>query len=114
MAEADDRVWRQAVVWAVLAIGGAFWAAWVWQDSGWLSPVPPATAATPDPVRDVAPGREIVLYQSAYSAWAATFLLIPAYAAFFFRNRTPQAWRVWEAFWTVGYVAFLIHIDDRK
>ena len=97
LAAEEERLWGRALFWWIVAVGGAFVAAWAWQDKGWLD-VPEGQ------VGDVR-----ALYQAAFTGIAATALLIPAFAAFFFRNRAPRVWRLWEAFWTAAYVAYLVH-----
>jgi len=94
------------MAWGAMAllIGLAFLAAWITQGWNLLSLTPPATEAVPTPAPDVAVGEELSLYQSAYTAWAALVLLIPAYLFIWGR---PSAWL---AFWTTSYLAYLVHL----
>ncbi|WP_146174238.1 hypothetical protein [Litoreibacter ponti] len=75
-------------------------AAYMLKDAGSLSLVPPG-ATEPDAV-----GREFWLHLSAYSAWVATVLLIPAYLFALSPDRVPD----WRAFWTTSYLAYIIHL----
>ncbi|WP_306116755.1 MULTISPECIES: hypothetical protein [unclassified Roseovarius] len=90
----------------ILLTMAAFGAAVLAQDSGWLSYVPPATAAVPEPAPDVDDRNALALYQSAFTAWAALVLLIPAYWFYL----TKGAGRQWFAFWLVSFIAYLIHL----
>lgn len=98
LAAEEERLWGRALFWGIVAIGGAFFLAWAWQDDPWLAPPEGGETSV------------LALYQTALTGIAATALLIPAFAVFLFRNRAPRVWRLWEAFWTVSYVAFLVHI----
>lgn len=84
----------------------AFIAAFLWQSSGVLSLVPPPTDTNPTPAPDVTPDRVLALYQSAFTAWAALLLMIPAYIFIWFRTHYAS----WLAFWAVSYVAYIIHL----
>jgi hypothetical protein len=44
-----------------------------------------------------------------FTAWAALILVAPALCAFPFRRASDLAARYWLAFWTVSWVAYLIH-----
>ncbi|RLJ60697.1 hypothetical protein BCF46_0900 [Litoreibacter meonggei] len=46
-------------------------------------------------------GLEVSLGLSAFTAWASVMLLIPAYVAVWFRNRSARAWQAWMAFWPI-------------
>ncbi len=76
------------------------------QSSNLLSLIPPPTDANPTPVADVSPDRVLSLYQSAFTAWAALLLLIPAYIFVWFRTHYTS----WLAFWAVSYLAYVIHL----
>ncbi len=94
-----------------MGLGGAlialaFWAATVFEGSGLLSTVPPATEANPNPQPDTDETTILALYQSAFTAWAALILLIPAYAYYL----SQGANRAWLVFWTVSYLAYLVHL----
>ncbi len=85
-------------------------AAWRLQASGLLSLSPPPSDAMPTPGPDVTAGDALGLYQSAFTAWVALVLLIPAYTAFWFRNGSGLAWTVWLSCWSIGAVAYLVHL----
>ena len=99
-----------AAISAVVLMVAAFVAAWLFEDHGLLSLVPPASADDPNPVPDVQDGEEIALYQAAFSAWAALVLLVPTYVCFWFRAASGRARALWLAFWTMGAVAYLVHL----
>lgn len=101
-----DRPWPVAVISGALLIALAFWLATVFEGSGMLSTVPPATEANPTPQVDTDESTILALYQSAFTAWAALILLIPAYAYYLSQGGT----RAWLAFWTVSYLAYLVHL----
>ncbi len=84
----------------------AFYAAYLMQSSNLFSLVPPPTDANPNPAADVSPDRVLSLYQSAFTAWAALILLVPVYIFVWFRTHYTS----WLAFWTVSYVAYVIHL----
>lgn len=94
----------------VLLVGAAFLGARYSIGSGILSLIPPPTTDDPNPVADVTPERVEMLYQSAYTAWAALLLTLPAMAFFWIRARSWAGYTVWRVFWTVGFVAFAIHM----
>ncbi|MEL7257557.1 MAG: hypothetical protein AAFN80_06890, partial [Pseudomonadota bacterium] len=75
-----EKPWPVAAISGVALIALAFWAATVFEGSGMLSTVPPATEANPTPQVDTDESTILALYQSAFTAWAALILLIPAYA----------------------------------
>ncbi|MCY4179802.1 MAG: hypothetical protein OXC60_09850 [Litoreibacter sp.] len=76
------------------------------QDMALLSLTPPPTDANPNPGPDVTPDRVFSLYLSAYTAWAALILLIPAYVFVWFQSR----YQSWLAFWAASYVAYVVHL----
>lgn len=90
----------------VLLTLAAFAAAYMAQGMGWLSFVPPATDAVPDPQPDTDASTALALYQSAFTAWAALILLLPAY--WFYLTRGAD--RHWLALWAASYVAYLLHL----
>lgn len=97
-------------MWAFLGLVtlslAAFVAAAMFQSSGWLSFVPPATDARPNPVPDTDAENALALYQSAFTAWSTLLLLIPSYWFYLTRG----AGREWLAFWTASFIAYLLHI----
>ncbi len=95
-----------AIASLALLTGLAFGVASLSQNTGWLSLIPPATDAVPNPVADVAPQNALALYQSAFTAWSALILLIPAYWFYL----TQGAGRSWLAFWGAAYAAYLVHL----
>lgn len=105
MSEAKH-IWRIAIFAAFALIAAAFAGAAIFQDSGMLSLIPPPTQADPAPAADVTPDRILALYQSAFTAWAALILLIPAYIFVWFRTHYTK----WLAFWTTSYLAYAVHI----
>ena len=36
LAAEEERLWGRALFWWIVAVDGAFVAAWAWQDKGWL------------------------------------------------------------------------------
>jgi hypothetical protein len=103
------RIWTYAWVLGAILVVAAFVFASGWQDSGLLSLTPPPTAAVPNPAPDVTLDQALPLYQSAFTAWAVLILLIPAYATVWRRNKPTQS-HVWLAFWTVSWIAYIIHL----
>ncbi len=91
---------RTAILAAVLFVACAFGAAYLTQSSDLLSITPP-DSNTPDAV-----GKEFALYASAFTAWAALLLMIPAYIFVWFKTHTQS----WLAFWSVSYAAYIIHL----
>lgn len=87
-------------------IAAAFAGAAAFQDSQFLSLIPPPTDTNPIPSADVTPARIPALYQSAFTAWAALILLVPAYIFVWFRTH----YAAWLAFWTTSYIAYVIHL----
>ncbi len=103
---ASKSVWWIAGAALMVLVAASFIAASVFQRSGLLSLVPPLTEANPNPAADVTPDRVLSLYQSAFTAWAALILLVPAYIFVWFRTHYDR----WLAFWAVSYVAYVIHL----
>jgi len=103
---ASKSVWWSAIAVMVVFVAAAFIAASVLQSSDILSQIPPPTDANPNPAADVTPDRVLALYQSAFTAWAALLLLIPAYIFVWFRTHYAS----WLAFWAVSYAAYVIHL----
>jgi hypothetical protein len=103
---ASKSVWWIAVAALMVLVVASFAAASVFQNSNLLSLIPPPTEANPNPAADVSPDRVLSLYQSAFTAWAALILLVPAYIVVWFRTHHDR----WLAFWTVSYVAYVIHL----
>lgn len=101
-AEAEELVWTRAVIRAAVLIALAFGGAWWWADTPWPGRDGLATAA--DPASDLS------LRQAAYLGWAAMVILIPAYYAFWSRNRSARARRTWRAHWTLGFWLLVLHM----
>ncbi len=98
--------WPVALLLFVGLVIAAFAAASTFQGANLLSLVPPPTDANPNPAPDVPPDRVLALYQSAFTAWVALILLIPAYVFVWSKAR----YQSWLAFWTVSYLAYVIHL----
>ena len=101
-AEADEQAWTRAVIRAAFLIVLAFGAAWWWRDVAWQGRTELASAS--DPASDLA------LRQSAYLAWAAMLILMPAFYGFWSRNRSAKAWRTWRSHWTLGLWILVLHL----
>lgn len=97
---------RTAASLTLALLASAFALANYTHDSGLLSLIPPPTDANPNPDPDVTQDRVFSLYLSAYTAWAALILLIPAYIFVWFQNR----YQSWLAFWAASYVAYVVHL----
>lgn len=65
---------------------------------------------TSNPAAYPYPENSVIYYQTMFTAWATIVLLIPALTAFWFRDHSERAAEKWLLFWTVSYIAFLIHI----
>ena len=102
-------VWIYAWGAALILLAVAFFAAGQLQDSGWLSLIPPASEANPNPKPDVAEGQALPLYQAAFTAWAVVLLLIPAFATVWRRHKVVAS-QVWLAFWTASWGAYIVHL----
>ena len=103
-------IWRISFAAMIASVIGAFLAALTLQNAGLLSLVPPVTWENPEPVADVIQGEELSLYASAFTAWAALFLLLPVYVFVWSARRSETDYTVWLAFWTVSFFAYLIHL----
>ena len=103
-------IWRLAFVLFAGLIIAAFVAAFALQDSGILSLTPPPTWDNLNPAPDVADGEALSLYASAFTAWAALILLIPVFGLVWNARRAPIDYARWLSFWTVSYLAYLIHL----
>jgi len=93
---------------AILGIGLTIIAAivaYLTQNSGFLSPIPPAGSDGTIFEADVADDAQFKLYFAAFSAWAALALFVPA-TVYFCLNGDDTNWRFW---WTAGFTAFAIH-----
>lgn len=101
-AEADEQAWTRVVIRAAFLIVLAFGAAWWWREVPW--PARPELASPGDPASDLA------LRQAAYLGWAGMVILIPAYYAFWSRNRSFEGWRTWLSHWTVGVWLLVLHL----
>ena len=103
----------RTILWPTICLAAllllAFWAASVLQDSGFLSPIPPASEENPTPVADTPPERMVDLYRAAFTAWAALLLFIPAIFAFF-KGGGHEKNLTWKHYWTVSFIAFSVHM----
>lgn len=93
-----------AVICLVLLLGGAFVAASLTKDVAIFSLSPPDGGP-----QDIQAGQRLDLYRAFFTAWAALILVAPALCTFLFRRTSESAARYWLAFWTVGFVAFVVH-----
>jgi hypothetical protein len=90
----------------VVVLGGAFIAASLKQDLFMLTPPCPKMPCNPAPFLE---SQRLDLHRTFFTAWAALILVTPALGAFWFRRSSPAAARYWLAFWTVSFIAFLVH-----
>lgn len=94
-----------AVVCLVLLLGGVFLAASSTQNQDFFTLRPPGGKEA-----DVfTEAQRLNLHRTFFTAWAALILVTPALCTFLFRRDSASAARYWLAFWTVGFVAFLVH-----
>ena len=106
---------RQMVVAAiclVIVLGGAFLAASSTRDKPIFSLSPPREKTAPPDVPvppDLKEAQRLELHQTFFTAWAALILVTPALCTFLFRRSSKSAAGYWLAFWTVSFIAFLVH-----
>ena len=93
-----------AAVCLILVLGGAFLAASLTKDNAIFSLSPPGGGA-----HDIQEGQRLDLHRTFFTAWAALILVTPALCTFLFRRVSESAARYWLAFWTVSFIAFLVH-----
>lgn len=96
-----------AVICLVLVSGGAFWAASLTQGTDIFRLVLSPPDNTPPNIFQEA--QRLDLHRTFFTAWAALILVTPALCAFLFRRSSESAARYWLAFWTVSFIAFLVH-----
>lgn len=96
-----------AIICLVLVLGGAFLAASLTQgtDIFRLVPLPPDNTA-PNIFQEA---QRLDLHRTFFTAWAALILVTPALCTSLFRRSSESAARYWLAFWTVSFIAFLVH-----
>lgn len=94
-----------AVVFLVLLLGGAFLAASLTKDNAIFALVPHGGNEA-DVFQEM---QRLNLHRTFFTAWAALLLVTPALCTFFFRRSSESAARYWLAFWTVSFIAFLVH-----
>lgn len=99
-----------AWVTGIALVGLAFIAAKLTAYTGFLSLTPPPSALDPTPVPDVSPQDAQVLYQSAYTAWVALIMTIPAMLSVWLRNHSEVVAQTWRLYWTVGFATFSLHM----
>jgi len=94
-----------ATICLVIALAGAFLAASFTSDKNIFQLAHPQ-GGEPDtfPV-----GQRLDLHRTFFTAWAALILVTPALCTFLFRRNSESAARYWLAFWTVSFLAFLVH-----
>ncbi len=106
---------RQMVVAAiclVIVLGGAFLAASLTQDQPIFSLSPPREKSAPPDIPappDLKEEQRLNLHRTFFTAWAALILVTPALCTFLFRRSSKTAGGYWLAFWTVSFLAFLVH-----
>lgn len=101
-----------AVICLVVVLGGAFLTASLTQDKAIFSLSPPAGKKAPPNVQvppDMSETQRLDLHRTFFTAWAALILVTPAFCTFLFRHSSKSAAGYWLAFWTVSFIAFLIH-----
>lgn len=105
------RSWYIALGTTALLLAAAFIMARTTVDRNFFSFSPPSTPDNSAPPADVLDqAGALRLYQTFYTAWATMILLFPALIWFLFRKQSETAARRWLLFWTVSYVAFLVHL----
>lgn len=106
---------RQMVVAAiclVLVLGGAFFTASLTREKKIFSLSPPPEKNAPPSVQvppDIRETQRLDLHRTFFTAWAALILVTPALCTFLFRRSSKSAAGYWLAFWTVSFIAFLVH-----
>ncbi|HKU75232.1 MAG TPA: hypothetical protein VJR02_15075 [Pyrinomonadaceae bacterium] len=101
-----------AVICFVIVLGGAFLAASLTQEKEIFSLSPPAEKNALADVQvppDIRETQRLDLHRTFFTAWAAIILVTPALCTFLFRRSSRSAAGYWLAFWTVSFIAFLIH-----
>lgn len=96
----------------VLVLSGAFLAASLTQNKPIFSLSPPSEENAPidSPVKpDLEEAQRLDLHRTFFTAWAALILVTPALCAFLLKRFSKSADQYWLAFWTVSYLAFLVH-----
>jgi len=54
--------------------------------------------------------RDEVLQRTFHTAWSTMLVLLPAVVMFWRRRISARAAMVWRVYWTLGYVAYAIHL----
>jgi len=101
-----------AVIALVIVLGGAFLTASLTQQKKIFSLSPPAEKNAPPDVQvppDMRETQRLDLHRTFFTAWAALILVTPALCTFLFRRSSRSSAGFWLAFWTVSFIAFLIH-----
>jgi hypothetical protein len=96
-----------ATVCFAVVLGGAFIAASFIHDM--FSLAPPCNKNIPCNRTPFDESQRLDLHRTFFTAWAALILATPALCTFWFRRISQSAARYWLAFWTVSFVAFLVH-----
>ena len=96
----------------VVAVGTAFVAASVTRNERIFSLSPPVKEGVSQSVtsNDIPETRRLDLHRTFFTAWAALLLVTPALCLFPFHRTSPKAAGYWLAFWTAGFLAFLVHL----
>lgn len=85
--------WLPAAALLAIATAGALAGPW------WF-PLPAADGSV----------RAAVLQRTFFTAWSTMLVLLPAVVTFWRRRQAARAAAVWRVYWTMGYVAYAIHL----
>jgi hypothetical protein len=95
-----------AILSLVVVLAGAFITASLNQYVFSLAPPCPKLPCNPTPFWE---SQRIDLHRTFFTAWAALILVTPALCTFWYRRTSAAAARYWLAFWTISFLAFLVH-----
>lgn len=93
-----------AAVSLVLLVTAAFLAAQLTQNQDLFSLIPEAATAP-----DIAEAERLNFHLTFFTAWTSLILTIPALCTVWFRRGSKVAAAYWIAFWTAGFIAYLLH-----
>ena len=99
-----------AIICLLLVLGGAFIAAQITlnREPPLFSLAPPCPEL-PCNTTPFSESQRLDLNRTFFTAWAALILITPALCTFWFRRTSEVAARYWLAFWTISFIAFLVH-----